>query len=366
MLIKLNVVADAVCAQIFAWAENEEQSWSHKGQEVRSVKIWHNDQQQSINLNDSNFSNLVNCDNDYYVEFKSKIFFKQFCEQFAASEYNDPSCYHYYTHNCANAACFALKIADINLPVGFLKLTTLAPGFFLKIPTPVLTPIDLYHTARKYKLQELQHFSNKVCSSIKEKALALSFWAKSAKNEKKEYVDVILANIQKNMKTRPHHMELYLEILTQTYALLNTESTEEEQMAYFGFSKRFADRTPHYLGQARREFLNLVALCYGLLWIKYDVKFRNNLQFVASFFKHTIRTPNDNWPYGIVFGLLIAMHSIRLIYTLDQGRHIPAFERQDTPLSWAMRGLARECYRDLRDKDVAVEQNVPGSSLYLK
>lgn len=113
MIVQLNVLQNGTCAQIYAYAEDHEESFSTL-HSARVIKIWHNDAGPSIRTYDST---LRNCDNDYFVLFKSRVPFGVFCEQFYTSEYNDSSKYNYYGHNCANAANHALKLANINLEI---------------------------------------------------------------------------------------------------------------------------------------------------------------------------------------------------------------------------------------------------------
>lgn len=129
MIIELNVLQDGRCARIFASAEPHEKSW----QGVVALKIFHNYGKESI---EKYYGKSATYDNDYVVSFKSKLPFKDFCNAFAQSEFNDGAKYSFYKHNCANAANFALKLAGIDLGNPLIKLTHLTPGSFFIIPTP--------------------------------------------------------------------------------------------------------------------------------------------------------------------------------------------------------------------------------------
>lgn len=334
MFIKLNVIANASCARIYAWAEGEEAPY----QNTRTIRIWHNPETPSIALN---FDPPNHCDNDCHLTFRTKMPFKEFCEQFAASEYNDPQNYRYLTHNCANGAHFALKIAGIDLPIKFLKLITLNALCSIKIPGPTLTPIDLYHLARKHKLKEVQNFSMEIFH--REKG-SLLFWTASEKNARKiKQARTIFSEVAKNMATRPHHMEEYLELLIQTNALLNPMSTVNKKKAYSNFANYFKDREPSPTALAVSQTHNLHALIFGFYLTKYTVEhFENNWQFVVSLFKHVLIVNQDNWRFNLAWAMCIGASFLRVKSILQEElRHPP--QPIETPLSLAMSDLAREC-----------------------
>src|SRR3990167_5976857 len=119
MYIKLNVLQGGTCAVIYAYAEEYEEPWLVDSNPVRTIEIIHNN--HHFPIIQTSPQQLKNYDNDYFVTFKSKVPFQEFCEKFAASEYNKSANYQYFIHNCANGAHYALKTSGIDLPMNYIK-----------------------------------------------------------------------------------------------------------------------------------------------------------------------------------------------------------------------------------------------------
>ncbi|MFI4918721.1 MAG: hypothetical protein ACHP65_04115 [Legionellales bacterium] len=210
------------------------------GLEHRQIRIWHNNGSSSMT---GWFKALTNYDGDSFITFKSQVSFKQFCDTFLSSGYNDAIQYRFLTHNCAHAAHFALTAAKINVPIGSIKWTQLIPSIYFNTPTPVLSPTVLYLAAKKYKTEEIKKSSmpfNSMPFKVQVASSSLSFWAKKTKNNAVETkANTILSEIQNHMKTRPHHTELYLEALIRTIDRINSSEDKDD---YNHFCTQFKRR----------------------------------------------------------------------------------------------------------------------------
>lgn len=262
MIIQLNVLQNGACAQIYAYAEDHEES-SFKVYNARAVKIWHNESRLSMQPYDSK---LKNCDNDYFVLFKSSVLFSVFCEQFYSSEYNDSNKYHFFKHNCANAANHALKLANIDLEItNSIRLSRVYPNSIIKIPSTLVTPSDLYHLAKNYKIKELidtkQPFRS-IYFKIKLATAKLRLWVKKADDAQiKNNIAIILSEIEQSMQTRTHHAEFYLKVLINTIDLVmyltiyNYDDIEE----YQNLSLYLKERELAYSLQKQNQHFTLYA-----------------------------------------------------------------------------------------------------------
>ncbi len=103
MLIKLNVLKDQACAQIYAFAEEKEKSFLGS----RFAKIVHNPKTPAMTFPKEP---VHNHDHDLFITFHSNMSFEHFCQKFMDSEFNEPQNYS-LSHNCSEAAYFALKLA---------------------------------------------------------------------------------------------------------------------------------------------------------------------------------------------------------------------------------------------------------------
>jgi hypothetical protein len=212
MIIELNVLQDGSCARIFASADPDEESWEG----LRAIKIWHNSGKESI---ERYFIRRQTYDNDFTIRFNSRCSFQAFCHDFSHSAYNQGDKYHFFTHNCANAANHALDLAGIKLDIRTFKLTSLAPHPLTRVPTPFLAPIDLFHKAVAYKINaDKQANKNQRFFSAPDFKLSLAkqtlhFWGKQ-KGEKVAK-DTLKVNdaIDKHIKKHPHRLTEYIDLL---------------------------------------------------------------------------------------------------------------------------------------------------------
>lgn len=239
MRITLNILQNNTCAQIYAFSTSDEDNFILDNNTISAVKIWHNHQQQAINFY---FLPPQHYDNDYRITFQSAVSFKWFCQQFLVSDYNDPKHYSYLQHNCANAANFALQLAAINLPIGFIHLTSITANSFIKLPSPFLTPRDLYQVAKAYKIEDITQ-KPFVSFKVELASSSLIFWANSERN--RSLTNKAMAVLDKTtgmMKTRPHHTECYLEVLIQTIDLLMRSHAGVSNSGYVKLAIQFRDR----------------------------------------------------------------------------------------------------------------------------
>lgn len=278
MYIKLNILQDQVCAQIYAYAENEEEWFELNGFKTYQVKIWHNADSHSLTIPKSE---LKNYNNDLFVNFHSNIRFKDFCKTFAESEYNDPNRYHYLKHNCADAANFALRLADIKLPIRYIKMTSPAPDVLLRIPTPVLTPFDLFQFARQHKMKRLE--SSNINFKLELAFSAFGFWARSTENPRvKKKSETVILELEKSIKSRSHLAEQYLEaIIESTNRLLSKDPIYSKE--YSNFVERFREREAFPFSQAISQNLNILIVTFFLanmfLLVGFEEKKVSNIVF---------------------------------------------------------------------------------------
>ena len=274
MIIKLNVLQDGSCARIFAYAEPEELSW----QGLREIKIWHNAGKESI---ERDFIRRQTYDNDFTVRFQSWRSFSYFCESFSRSEYNYGDQYAFFTHNCANAANFALHLAGINLDIRAIKWTSLNPHPILRVPTPFLAPVDLFHKAVAYKIDKQAGVDKRAIKSgrffsTSEFKLSLAkqtfqFWGKKKGGEKVEQSTLRLSDaLDKHIIKQPHRLDEYLDLtkacVTEFFDCHAQRSLSSSDDDYD--IEQFKDRRLSYftmLGDLY-HYLLVFALTYSLLF----------------------------------------------------------------------------------------------------
>lgn len=178
----LNVFPDGICAQIYVYAEDHEEAFLLNGEETRTVKIWHNINNNSMTIP---FFTFQNYSNDFCISFNSKVPFKSFCELYLLSEYEHAKNYKFLTHNCTHAALYAFQLAQIQIPMTSLR-KMYVPYVPIGIPVPFLTPLDLFYRTKNYKIHTLETSPfplSKMNFKLELASSKLSFWAKSAKNK---------------------------------------------------------------------------------------------------------------------------------------------------------------------------------------
>lgn len=270
MILQLNVLQDGSCARIFASREFNEETWEC----LSHIKIWHNKGKKSI---EKMFRQPVWYENDYVIQFKSQMSFRSFCEQFNRSEYNNGDNYRIYTHNCANAAEYALKIAGIDLKIPKIKLTSLCPHPITRLPTPVLSPIDLFHYAKSYyesqeagftaDLKKTNHLFQSMSFKFELANKALFFWGNKQKVEKIKLASNGLYNaMRKHQDKNPHRAPIYLQKLYDSIDLMFLEDPNlYPSSLLFNTNHIFKNRRTFYATQEADIRVNL-CLSYLLLY----------------------------------------------------------------------------------------------------
>ncbi len=237
--ITINIGFGYNSTRILASAEENEDPYRYLGLDIRQIKFHHNPHKSALDMIFNSSSGQI-YHNDQSITFKSNTPFKEFCKGLKQSEFNDPHKFSLRTHNCAYAAKFALQLANINIDapnyVIFNKLGAIFPYF---IPAFSLSPTDLYHQARSYKIKTTHlSFQQEIATS------ALSFWNKKLGDEKQR---TIVNNISKDLvqssKDRPEHTDFYLRTLIETLDLILQLPTEKACENYKAAGRFFQTRT---------------------------------------------------------------------------------------------------------------------------
>lgn len=102
MQVRLVYNPKGPCAYVYARSNDE------KEKDKNIYKLWHNNRTNSLTINAS-----INYENDFYIQYTSKIPLSTWVQTLQQSDYNDPKKYSLLSHNCAHAAKFALELANI-------------------------------------------------------------------------------------------------------------------------------------------------------------------------------------------------------------------------------------------------------------
>ncbi len=265
MRLILNVFRNGECVRIIAIKEEKEEGFTCFGYQFSTgiVELRHNAAYEGIHPG----SLPNNRDEDYFVEFTVTHSFKKFCEAFQASSYNDHKKYGQYTHNCADAARFALGLVDIELPLARFKFNRYNPGTYLRVPG-VSTPYELFLAAKEYKIQLLEvqrPVTDSIYAQLERAKSSLQDVALPDAEVKKD-VEIILAEVDKKMLESPHHAESYLRALLKLNEMFiqsieNAQQIQQEctESAAF-FQKRLPSLMQGYLDQYAISLFALV-LC---------------------------------------------------------------------------------------------------------
>lgn len=245
MYLKINVKQGGTSTQIFVQAEEDEEPWG----QFSKVRIAHNGISESIQ--GTNYP-ITNYANDYFVTFNSHVPFKQFCENFAVSEYNFPNKYHMLHHNCADAAHYALTLAGIVIRLNRIKSMYIVPSTILRVPSPILSPLDLFNECKALKLKDPQ--TPKLQSDIDTASWRLTHWSQD--HPKKQCVEKIVSAVKNNVCTNQHHADLYLKVLLDT---MHTKSSEEKTR-YANFAQFFKHRGLSKQVKSCQQFLHGLAI----------------------------------------------------------------------------------------------------------
>ena len=231
----LNVVSQGTCAQIYAQADAKEPLYN----DLDLVKIWHNSDEPGLS-HGTLPKHLY--DNDNCITFESSVPFKTFCEQFANSEFNNPEMYRMMTHNCANGAHFALRLAGIHLDFPLIQFGRyIQTSYIFRIPGVTLTPLTLFEAAKRYKIQQLH--SSTISTHFNCLVNQLRTQTDKATNEKlREQTQTIVEQTIRRVNKRPHRLKMCVDLLNATQNLLSNESDKSDYKNYLQQSSFFRHR----------------------------------------------------------------------------------------------------------------------------
>lgn len=300
MQIKLNVFNNGSCAQVYAFCDPDEEAWLN----FRIVKIWHNSTKTSmVGLNAA----PDNYDNDYCVSFVSKMSFNSFCSQFELSEYNHPENYQYLTHNCSNAAYYALLLAGVTMPANSLRWMSFSS--YVSVPGPFLTPIELFNRAKKYKTSLLEYPTqpfSRISFRFELASSRLHFWARTAAAENRDKIHTLLSEMNQRIKKRPWHAEIHLETLVNITDWLMHEASESEATDYEQLASTFRERNNFVETQFLDTAIFALILLKFLMLLHHGLlHYETNWQFAQSFLKNALIGSQNDWLMLIPFFLLV-------------------------------------------------------------
>ncbi|RUR17719.1 hypothetical protein ELY21_10420 [Legionella sp. km535] len=278
MYIMLNVVSLGTCAQIYAQAHINEPLFN----DMHLVKIWHNKDEPSLSHGTLPKHQY---DNDNCVTFESSVPFARFCEEFSNSEYNNPDFYHMLTHNCANGARFALKLAGIDLALPWIQFgRIIETSLILRIPGVTLTPLTLFDAARRYKIQQLKNselnsqFTNLVHQLHQHIDLETN-------PNRRIQTQTIVAETIRRVNKRPHRLKMCTDVLGATQNLLTTDSNKAEYKNYLQQSSFFRHRIKPipaiYIGGAIDTLTFLQMARWVLFFAGIEAEFGYIIDFIA-------------------------------------------------------------------------------------
>ncbi|KTD52586.1 hypothetical protein Lqui_0152 [Legionella quinlivanii] len=302
MQIKLNVINNGSCAQIYVLCEPEEKPWLN----FKAVKLWHNSTRANI-VGMTSFPD--NFDNDCYVSFVSKVSFESFCSRFAESEYGQSVYYQFLNHNCAHGAHFALQLAGIDVPLSSMQSMCFSSS--IPLPGPVLTPLGLFYQTKKYKTELLQPTDSEPLKSIPFRfqlaSNRLLFWAKTASSDKRNEVHALLSEISKRIEKRPWHAEHHIDTLVKIIDLLMHDTIENQATDFTKLASAFKERN-----RFLEEQFTYIGTS-GLIWLKLFMFFHNifynfeqNCQFTRSLLMKTLIGTQNEWLILIPYFLLMS------------------------------------------------------------
>lgn len=257
------------CAQLYAWAESHEAPFLLNGEYVRGVMIWHNDKHRSLNK----ALTIQNCYNDHFVNFKSTVSFRRFCEQFAYSEYDKPGNYHLFLHNCANAAHFALLLAGIPIMLPRIPMMSrLMPHSFVRLPV-ALTPTSLYEVVQEHKITEVRSLPPLSAPLFRAELASSAFFLLKQNGidpkHQKSYFNIeseVFCSIQKN----PQQSELFLRALLKSIRLLEEHIplAPLKIFRYRQFATTFETRELSEIDKEAAQIYNRLAILFLAIGIQ--------------------------------------------------------------------------------------------------
>lgn len=327
MRVKLNVLSFGECAQVFVYAEPHEESFHN----WRVFKIWHNRKSSSM----TPVFLPLHYINDHCVSFSSKVPFNLFCERFENSPYAKAENYHFLTHNCSNAALYALQLADIQIPVSQLTLMRI-PFFSLPIPGPFLSPLDVFYRSKNHKIQLLKNAAlplQKMDFKLELATSKLHFWAKSTQNQTlTKNVQTVVSEVKKGISTDKHNSELYLAALIKTIDLIFHENSKKSREDYSNYLRQFKKRE----STSHREKATTQYMLFSKVMIPLSI-----ILYIADI---------DDWKINSSFYLSTAFFMARILKAArtDINLGAPLYRVKDTQLSLAMENVNVQAETDFR------------------
>ncbi len=272
MRILVEVVSGGACTLLTAWTDHEDDEKymmriNGEEQAVNSVTVMHNEDTNALH---PCFRKQQVHRIGWNVTFESRVNFKTFCEQFAASRFNDKNNYHWRNHNCAMAVAYALTLAGIDhkLPAYrvFNRVGSLSTD---RMPLASISPLDLIHHLIQYKTQTLKPHT--LSFKLELAKSAMNMWNSRHPQPRQKR---LIATINHKMSTMTHlHPELdetYLKIfLDTTDFLLGTPSPKEKE-EYHQLAGLFDRMHPYKNNEGSATLLNTAVAASMLMFaLKY-------------------------------------------------------------------------------------------------
>lgn len=320
MHIRLNIKPNpGACAYVYAWSDDKP---------IMAVyKFWHNHLRESLSYHPM----PINCDNDLYISYESKIPLEEWEAKVKSSEFNDPKRYRLLTHNCAYAANFALEAAGIKLFSGrpHMLVNRLYDFSLIRIPLCILTPYDLFYFAKAQKIKELKSSNSEMQYRFTE--LRIKLWCNFNPLTKEAKLATKIADeIEKKHKHHPEHTEAQIDVLLKTLQLVKYLPSDEECDAYLKSANQFKQRTPTKTGQLRNYLIMLHCFSFGIIV--------GALCDIACAYsgKKNVLTHKQN--LGLLFSATFAL--FKLPSKIRPLMHSPGSTAEPTELSESMKELA--------------------------
>ncbi|CAM2870363.1 hypothetical protein LEWO105114_05970 [Legionella worsleiensis] len=291
----LNIIALGSCAHIYAKADVDEPLFNA----MDSIKIWHNNQQPSLSAYSEPKQQYSN---DLCLSFESSVPFVTFCEEFSKSEYNNPDLYHMMTHNCADSALFALRLAGIQLDLPLLQFGRFyEPSYFLRLPGITLTPLALFEAAKEYKIQQLQNSPlnrrfNRLVKQLFEQI------QQEINPARQIHTQTIIQYTIRCITKRPHQLTVCTDTLATTHKLLTHDSATPDYENYLRqscfFKRRVKPIQAVYLGAV----IDKSAIILLARWLVYFASAEAHLSYVIDFIAIT-------WTLIGIYSLILDMQN---------------------------------------------------------
>ena len=153
-----------------------------------------------------------NCENDFYITFKSDVKFDQWLAKVKKSEFAEPLLHRLFSHNCAHGAKHTLKLAGIDVLPNkdyFILNRISSYPVDIRFPLRTLSPADLYQSSKNYELNQLKNSKGEIRYRFTE--FRIKLWADSTSlTEEKTLVTKIVNGIEKSHQKYPERTEEYI------------------------------------------------------------------------------------------------------------------------------------------------------------